>query len=57
MSSLSLRFHLADPAFDEANVALLMSHLAEHRAARTVVCTRLREPEWLIEVEAIAART
>jgi enamine deaminase RidA (YjgF/YER057c/UK114 family) len=57
MSSRSLRFHLADPAFDAANVALLMSHLGEHRAARTVVCTRLLEPEWLIEVEAIAART
>ena len=57
MSSLSLRFHLADPAFDAANVALLMSHLGEHRAAPTVVCSRLLEPEWLIEVEAIAART
>ena len=57
MSSLSLRFHLAYPAFDAANVALLMSHLGEHRAAWTVVCTRLLEPEWLIEIEAIAART
>jgi enamine deaminase RidA (YjgF/YER057c/UK114 family) len=53
---VSLRFYLADPAFDAANVALLMSHLGEHRAARTVVCARLLEPEWLIEVEAIAAR-
>jgi hypothetical protein len=33
MSSLALCFHLADPAFDAANVALLMSHLGEHRAA------------------------
>jgi enamine deaminase RidA (YjgF/YER057c/UK114 family) len=57
MSCLSLRFHLADPAFDAANVALLMSHLGEHRAAPTVVCSRLLEPEWLIEIEAIAART
>lgn len=57
MSCLSLRFHLADPAFDAANVARLMSHLGEHRAARTVVSTRLLEPGWLIEVEAIAART
>ena len=54
---VSLRFYLADPAFDAANVALVMSHLGEHRCARTVVCTRLLEPEWLIEVEAIAART
>ena len=52
---VSLRFYLADPAFDAANVALLMSHLGEHCAARTVVCARLLEPEWLIEVEATAA--
>jgi enamine deaminase RidA (YjgF/YER057c/UK114 family) len=32
-----------------------MRHLGDHRAARTVVCARLLEPEWLIEVEAIAA--
>ena len=52
---VSLRFYLADPAFDTANVALLTSCLGEHRAARTVVCARLLEPQWLIEVEAIAA--
>ncbi|MGH9134443.1 MAG: RidA family protein, partial [Ilumatobacteraceae bacterium] len=52
---VSLRFYLADPAFDAANVTLLMRHLGEHRAARTVVCARLLEPEWLVEVEAIAA--
>jgi enamine deaminase RidA (YjgF/YER057c/UK114 family) len=57
MSCLSLRFHLADSVFDAANVVLLTSHLGEHCAARTVVCTRLLEPERLIEVEAIAART
>ena len=54
---VSLRFYLADPGFDAANVALVMSYLGEHRAARTVVCARLLEPEWLIEVEAVAART
>ena len=36
MSSLSLRFHLADPAFDAANVALLMSHLVSTAPLRTV---------------------
>lgn len=51
----SLRFYLAEPAYDAKNVALLMSHLGAHRAARTVVCARLLEPDWLIEVEAIAA--
>jgi enamine deaminase RidA (YjgF/YER057c/UK114 family) len=53
---VSLRFYLADPADDPANVAILRRHLAEHRAARTVVCARLLEPEWLIELEAVAAR-
>jgi enamine deaminase RidA (YjgF/YER057c/UK114 family) len=53
---VSLRFYLADPAFEAANVALLMSHLGEHRVARTVICAHLLEPEWPIEIEAIAAR-
>ncbi len=53
---VSLRFYLADPAFDPANVAALKLHLGQHRAARTVVCARLLEPAWLIEVEAIAAK-
>lgn len=53
---VSLRFYLADPAFDASNVALLRRHLGVHRAARTVVCARLLEPEWLIEVEAVAAK-
>jgi 2-iminobutanoate/2-iminopropanoate deaminase len=53
---VSLRFYLAEPAFDPANVAMLKQHLGNHRAARTVFCARLLEPEWLIEVEAIAAQ-
>jgi 2-iminobutanoate/2-iminopropanoate deaminase len=52
---VSLRFYLADPAYDPANVAILTAHLGAHTAARTVVCARLLEPEWLIEVEAVAA--
>lgn len=52
---VSLRFYLADPAYDPANVALLKEHLGDSRAARTVVCSRLLEPEWLVEVEAVAA--
>ena len=52
---VSLRFYLADPAFDTASVGLLTSYLGKHRAARTVVCARLLEPHWLIEVEAVAA--
>lgn len=54
---VSLRFYLADPSLDPANVAILKRHLGDHHAARTVVCAGLLEPGWLIEVEAIAART
>ncbi len=50
-----LRFYLAEPAHDPANVAILKSHLGAHQAARTVVCAGLLEPGWLIEVEAVAA--
>jgi enamine deaminase RidA (YjgF/YER057c/UK114 family) len=53
---VSLRFYLAEAAFDAANVAILRAHLGEHRAARTVVCAQLLEPSWLIELEAIAAK-
>ena len=52
---VALRFSLADPAYNQSNVALLMSHLGDHRAARTLVCARLLEPEWLIEIDAFAA--
>ena len=53
---VSLRFFLASAADDPANVALIREHLAEHRAARTVVVQQLLEPGWLIEVEAVAAK-
>lgn len=52
---VSLRFYLADPAHDPANVELLKQHLGEHRSTRTVVCAGMLEPGWLVEVEAIAA--
>ena len=52
---VSLRFYLADPADDPANVALIKEHLKDHQAARTVICTTLLDTAWLIEVEAVAA--
>ena len=52
---VSMRFYLADVAFDAANVAILEARLGDHQTARTVICARLLEPTWLIEVEAIAA--
>jgi len=54
---VSLRFYLAEPALDAANVAVLKKRLGKHRAARTVVCAGLLEPGWLIEIEAIAAQS
>jgi 2-iminobutanoate/2-iminopropanoate deaminase len=52
---VSLRFYLAEPALDPANVAILKRRLGSHHAARTVICAGFLEPDWLIEVEAIAA--
>lgn len=52
---VSLRFYLADPADDEANVRILSKHLGSHAPARTVVCCRLLDPRWKIEIEAMAA--
>jgi enamine deaminase RidA (YjgF/YER057c/UK114 family) len=53
---ISLRFYLADPRYDEANVAMRVKHLGAHRPALTVVCCRLLDPRWKLEVEAMAAR-
>ncbi|MGL4176874.1 MAG: RidA family protein [Dermatophilaceae bacterium] len=53
---VSLRFFLVSADDDPANVAAIRAHLGEHLAARTVVVQQLLEPEWLVEVEAVAAR-
>jgi enamine deaminase RidA (YjgF/YER057c/UK114 family) len=53
---VSLRFYLADPADDPANVEILTRRLGDHRCARTVISCRLLEPDWRIEIEALAAR-
>jgi len=53
---VSLRFYLADPKYDEANVQMRVKYLGSHRPALTVVCCRLLEPQWKLEVEAVAAR-
>ena len=52
---ISLRFYLADPADDEANVQAIMRHLGEHRVPRTVICAQLLDAAWKLEVEALAA--
>ena len=53
---ISVRTYLADPADDEPNVRLRMKYLGAHRPALTVVCCRLLEPAWRLEVEAMAAK-
>jgi len=53
---ISVRTYLADPADDEANVRLRMKYLGSHRPALTVVCCRLLDPAWKLEVEAMAAK-
>lgn len=53
---VSLRFFLASAADDPTNIALITEHLVDHRSCRTVVVQQLLEPEWLVEIEAIAAK-
>ncbi|MDZ5620048.1 RidA family protein [Nocardioides bizhenqiangii] len=53
---VSLRFFLASAADDPANVEILSGHLGDHVCARTVVVQQLLEPEWLVEIEAVAAK-
>ncbi len=52
---VSLRTYLADPADDEMNVRVRVKHLGQHQPASTVVCCRLLDPRWRLEVEAVAA--
>jgi 2-iminobutanoate/2-iminopropanoate deaminase len=53
---VSLRFYLADPSYDEANVKTLMKYLGSHSPARTVFCCQLLEKKWKLEIEAVAAK-
>jgi RimJ/RimL family protein N-acetyltransferase len=53
---VQLRFYLASAEDDPTNVALIREHLGDHVACRTVVVQQLLEPEWRLEVEAVAAR-
>jgi len=53
---VSLRFYLADPRYDEANVRLRVKYLGDQRPSLTVVCCQLLDPKWKLEVEAMAAK-
>jgi len=52
---VSIRFYLASPEFDEANVRLRKKYLGSHQPALTVICCQLLDPHWKLEVEAMAA--
>ena len=52
---VSLRTYLSDPAYDEANVRMRAKYLGDHETSSTVVCCRLLDPKWKLEIEAMAA--
>jgi len=52
---ISLRTYLADPEYDEANVRMRVRFLGTHEPASTVICCRLLDPKWKLEIEAVAA--
>jgi|SRR4051812_44970421 2-iminobutanoate/2-iminopropanoate deaminase len=52
---VSLRTYLSDPVYDDANGRMRAEQLGSHRVASTVVCCRLLDPKWKLEVEAVAA--
>jgi len=52
---VSLRTYLADPIYDEANVRMRAKYLGDHETSSTVVCCRLLDPMWKLEIEAVAA--
>ena len=52
---ISLRFYLASPEYDKANVRLRKKYLGEHEVALTVVCAQLLDPKWKLELEAMAS--
>ena len=54
---VSLRTFLADPADDEANVRMRVTHLGTHEVSLTVVWCRLLDSRWELETEAVAARS
>lgn len=52
---VSLRTYLADPRYDEANVRMRVKHLGTHEPSSTVICCRLLDSKWKLEIEAMAA--
>ena len=52
---ISLRIYLSSPEYDEPNVKLRMKYLGKNQPALTVISCQLLEPQWKLEIEAVAA--
>jgi 2-iminobutanoate/2-iminopropanoate deaminase len=52
---VSLRTYLSSPEYDEPNVQLRMKYLRDNQPTSTVICCKLLEPKWKLEIEAVAA--
>ena len=52
---VSLRTYLADPVYDEPNVRMRAKYLGDHETSSTVICCRLLDPKWKLEIEATAS--
>lgn len=53
---ISVRTYLADPSYDEPNIALRVKYLGDIKPALTVICCQLLDPKWKLEVEVTAAK-
>ncbi|NML22292.1 RidA family protein [Pseudoflavitalea sp. G-6-1-2] len=53
---ISIRTYLADPSYDEANMALRKKYMGSHKPTLTVICCQLLETKWKLEVEVVAAK-
>ncbi len=53
---ISIRTYLADPMYDEANVQLRMKYMGNNKPALTVICCRLLDERWKLEIEVMAAK-
>ncbi len=52
---VSLRTFLANPDYDEPNIAVRKEYLGDNEPASTVICCQLLETKWKLEIEAVAA--
>ena len=53
---VQIRFYLAGPEYDEPNMRIRKKYMGENRASLTTICCQLLEPNWKLEIEAVAAK-